>query len=74
MRLGKPLVEIRPVPADAAEEERRRIERKARDIELLNRYADELNAQAEEILEYQADIFVPPSKRSKKSKKLRGKG
>src|SRR5215469_2441207 len=59
-RDGKPLVVIRPVPISAAEEERRRAERDARDLEILNRYADELNAEAEDSLEYQADVFDQP--------------
>ena|SRR5579863_1746838 len=70
-RLGKPMVEIRPVSIGAAEEERRRTEREARDLEILNRYADEWNAQAEDGLEYQADIFDqgPPKSKSRGRKR-----
>jgi metal-responsive CopG/Arc/MetJ family transcriptional regulator len=34
--------------------ERARAQRDARDIELINRHADELNAEAEDVLSYQA--------------------
>jgi metal-responsive CopG/Arc/MetJ family transcriptional regulator len=34
--------------------ERARARRDARDIELINRHADELNAEAEDVLRYQA--------------------
>lgn len=70
-RKGKPLVEIRPVPIGAAEEERRRAEREARDLEILNRYADELNAQAIDGLEYQADETDQPVRNTTKNKNRR---
>jgi metal-responsive CopG/Arc/MetJ family transcriptional regulator len=34
--------------------DRARAQRDARDIELINRHADELNAEAEDVLRYQA--------------------
>lgn len=34
--------------------QRARAQRDARDIELINRHADELNAEAEDVLRYQA--------------------
>lgn len=53
-RFGKALAEIHPVPVSAAEEERLRAERDARDIEIINRNAARLNADAEDGLCYQA--------------------
>jgi metal-responsive CopG/Arc/MetJ family transcriptional regulator len=35
---------------------RKREERDARDIEIINRNADRLNREAEDVLEYQADL------------------
>jgi metal-responsive CopG/Arc/MetJ family transcriptional regulator len=35
-------------------QQRKRAQRDARDIELINRYAEELNAEAEDVLRYQA--------------------
>jgi metal-responsive CopG/Arc/MetJ family transcriptional regulator len=35
-------------------QQRARAQRDARDIELINRHADELNAEAEDVLRYQA--------------------
>jgi len=54
MHLGKSLAEIHPVPVNAAEEERLRAERDARDLEIINRNAAQLNADAEDGLCYQA--------------------
>ena len=34
--------------------QRKRAQRDARDMELINRHADELNAEAEDVLRYQA--------------------
>jgi antitoxin (DNA-binding transcriptional repressor) of toxin-antitoxin stability system len=51
-RYGKPLAEIHPPPKDATEIERLRAERSARDLELLNKHADEMNAEAEEDLRF----------------------
>lgn len=38
---------------------RRRAAREARDVELINQHADELNREALDVLEYQADPFAP---------------
>jgi metal-responsive CopG/Arc/MetJ family transcriptional regulator len=35
-------------------QQRKRAQRDARDIELINRHAEELNAEAEDVLRYQA--------------------
>ena len=67
-RDGNPLVVIRPVPISAAEEERRRAERDASDLEILNRYSDELNKDALDGLEDQADIFPQPARKVAKRK------
>jgi hypothetical protein len=53
-RFGKSLAEIHPVPLNAAEEERLRAERDTRDLEIINRNAAQLNADAEDGLHYQA--------------------
>jgi len=68
-RFGRPLAEIRP-PGLSEEE---RAERDARDIELINRYADELNAEAEDALEFHAVGHFEKRKnkvRKQKSRKL----
>jgi prevent-host-death family protein len=65
---GKPIVEIHPIAIDAAEKERLRAERDAHDIELINRFADELNANALDVLEYQADMFAKPRRGKAKMK------
>ena len=65
MRVRKPPVDTRPVPISAVEEERRRAEGDARDLEIFNQYADGLNAQAEDSLEDQADIFDPPARQAR---------
>ena len=67
-RDGNPLVVIRPVPIGAAEEERRRAELEARDLEILNHYADELNAQALEGLEHQAELPEQYAERRKQKR------
>jgi PHD/YefM family antitoxin component YafN of YafNO toxin-antitoxin module len=46
-RFGTPVAEIHPAHIGAAEKERLRAERDARDLEILNRYAAELNSEAE---------------------------
>jgi antitoxin (DNA-binding transcriptional repressor) of toxin-antitoxin stability system len=53
-RYGKPLAEIHPPPKDAAEIERLRAEREARDLELLNKLADQMNAEVEDTMLYDA--------------------
>lgn len=58
-RFGRPLVEIMQ-PGLSAED---RAARDARDLEILNRFADELNVEAEDGLEDQADIFDEYEKR-----------
>ena len=67
-RLGEPVVVIRPVPISVAEEQRRRGERDARELELINRYADRWNAEAEDGLRYQADIFGGRAGRTQKKR------
>lgn len=59
-RFGKPLAEIHPIPIRAADRERLRAERAARDVKLINRYADELNKDAVDGLEYNAAISTGP--------------
>ena len=61
-RFGRPLAEIR-APGLSAEE---RAARDAHDLELINRFADELNADAEDGLEDQADMFDEFEKLEKK--------
>ena len=39
--------------------DRARAQRDARDIEIINRHADELNAEAEDVLRYQAPDSEP---------------
>jgi prevent-host-death family protein len=51
---GRPLAQITPPGPSAAE----RAARHARDVEILNRFADELNAQALDALEDQAFIVL----------------
>jgi hypothetical protein len=71
-RYGKPLAEIHPPPKDAAEIERLRAERKARDIALFNKYADEMNAEAEDLRFYDVPAGYALTKirvRKKKSRK-----
>jgi prevent-host-death family protein len=70
-RLGKPVAVMRPVPISVVEEQRRRTERKARDLGLINRFADELNKQAMDGLEYQADESWQEAQRT--PKKSRGR-
>jgi len=67
-RFGRPLVEIR-APGPSAEE---RAARNARDLEIINRFADRLNAEAEDGLEDQADMFDEFEK-PRKGKKRRDK-
>lgn len=68
-QFGRPLVEVRP-PGLSAEE---RAARDARDVELLNRFADELNVQALGGLIYQAPIsFEREDKHKTGRKKNRG--
>jgi metal-responsive CopG/Arc/MetJ family transcriptional regulator len=40
----------------------RRAQREARDIELIKKHAAELNAEALDVLSYQADVFGPSDK------------
>jgi hypothetical protein len=61
-------VKIHPIPIDDAEKERLRAERDAREIDLINRFADELNADALDVLSYQADIFAQPRRQKAKMK------
>lgn len=59
---------------DAVEKERLRAERDARDIELINRFADQWNADAQDGLEDQADIFdhaIHPRVKKKSRKQQR---
>lgn len=71
--LGQALAEIHPVPIGAAEKERSRAERDAREIEIINQNADQLNADAMEGLSYGAPPSDPHGpKRSHKKKKSRG--
>jgi hypothetical protein len=71
MRFGKPFAEIRPPRLSPKE----RDAREARDLELLNKYAEEMNAEAEEGLMF----FVPagyvlkkiPGRKRKSGRRLR---
>jgi prevent-host-death family protein len=68
-RRGSPIVEIRPIPIGAAEQERLRAERNARDLELINRFADELNEEALDGLEFQAGGPQPRMSKKKRTPK-----
>ena len=71
-RFGKPLADIKPPGPSAAE----RAARQARDVELLAKYADEMNAQAEEDLAFY-DVpkgYVLKKIRARKKKRRRQKG
>lgn len=70
-RRGCPLVEIRPIPISAANKERLCAESEALDLEILNRFADEMNKDALDGLEDQADLFaeMPAGKAKRKSRK-----
>lgn len=68
-RFGRPLAEIRP-PGLSAEE---RAARDARDLEILNRMADELNAEALDALEDQADLSFDEKTKRKAGKKKKGR-
>ncbi len=70
-RNSKPFVEIHPIPLDAAKKERLRSERDARDLELINRFAEELNAEAVDRLKDQTDIFDLASQQRVKKKSRR---
>jgi len=71
-RHGKPIAEIHPIPIGDADKERLRAERDAREIESINRFADELNADVLDVLEYQVDIFAQArSGRGEKEKRKR---
>jgi len=61
-------VKIHPIPVYDAEKERRRAERDAREIDLINRFADELNADALDVLSYQTHIFAQPRREKAKMK------
>jgi prevent-host-death family protein len=52
-RAGKPLAEIHSVPITAPQQERLRAEGDARDLQLINRYADVLNKDELDGLEHQ---------------------
>lgn len=58
-RFGRPFVEVHP-PGPTDEE---RAQRDARDLEILNRYADELNRDALDGLEFQAEVDLDALKR-----------
>jgi prevent-host-death family protein len=69
-QFGRPLAEITPPGPSAAE----RAARRARDVEILNRFADELNAQALSELEDQAFIVLDgPNKNATGRKKKKGR-
>ena len=56
-RLGKPVAEIHPSSLQiSADRALARAQRDARDLEIINRNADRLNAAAEDALEYQAPV------------------
>jgi len=57
-RWGRPLVKI-CLPGHSPEE---RARRNARDLALLNQYADELNADAVDGLEFQAEVDIEEKK------------
>jgi hypothetical protein len=63
---GKPLAEIRSVPTSAAERERLRAERDARDLKLTNRYADALNEDA-------LDSLEPSRRPARRARKKKGR-
>lgn len=69
-RDGEALAEIHPIPLDASEKERLRAERDARDLEIINRHAGQLNAEALDVLSYEsvpaAAHESPKQKRSRK--------
>ena len=67
-QLGEPLAEIHPVPIDAAENERLRAERDAREIEIINRNAAQLNADALDLLNYGTSGRCTEARRPKKRK------
>jgi len=54
--------------------ERARAQRDARDIEIINRNADRLNADAEDALRYQAPWGVDDQKESRPAKKKKPRG
>jgi prevent-host-death family protein len=69
-QFGRPLAEITPPGPSAAE----RAARRARDVEILNRFADELNAQALSELEDQVFIVLDgPNKNATGRKKKKGR-
>jgi hypothetical protein len=72
-RSGKSLAEIHPVPVNAAEEERLRAERDARDIEMINRNAAKLKVDAEDGLRYQAFGSFDREKKASRPKNKKNK-
>jgi len=64
-RFGLPLADIKP-PGLSAEE---RTARDARELEIINRFADELNADALDALEYQVPVGFEKKKGREHRKK-----
>ena len=67
--LGKTLAEIHPLTTGAPKKERLRTERDAREIEIINQNADQLNADALEGLSYGASPSKPPGPKRPKRRK-----
>ncbi len=71
-RFGQALAEIHPCSPKSLNSDLARAARDARDIEIINRNADRLNAETEAGLEYQAPWDLdevkkrPPSKKSQR--------
>jgi len=72
-RFGQPLAEIHPCSLNSLNCDLARAARNARDIEIINRNADRLNAEAEDALEYQApwDLDEPKKRPARKKSRTR---
>jgi PHD/YefM family antitoxin component YafN of YafNO toxin-antitoxin module len=71
-RYGKPLAEIHPPTKNVAEMKRLRAERNARELEILDKYANELNAEAEDCMFYGLPTgYVLRKVRKKKDRRQR---
>jgi hypothetical protein len=70
-RFGQPLAKIQPLSLEEYKIDLTRAARDSRDIEIINRNADRLNAEAEDALEYQAPWELDEPKKRLVRKKSR---